>query len=267
VIRVAAGIAVAVALAAAVTAPAARADGDPASDTLLQQNVYFPYSLSSSAARTALLHVVDDVYARGERLKIAVIYDTTDLGSVGSLFGKPAEYARFLAIELGLWYVGPLLVAMPAGFGVYDGGSSTAAEADVLGRLRVDAASPDDLVNSATEAVERLESAGALGSPDVRAPLVTPDPAYAQRGKRATLRFAVFDDSGRAREIVRVYENRSLLATIEAPMRFRIGTRAVSVSWPVPSKLKSRQLRYCVVAVDPAGNRSAPTCAPFLRVR
>jgi hypothetical protein len=50
-------------------------------------------------------------------------------------------------------------------------------------------------------------------------------------------------------------------------MRFAIGTRKAGVSWRVPVKLVSRQLRYCVVAVDPAGNRSAPACAPFLRVR
>jgi hypothetical protein len=259
-----------IALAAAagfLAAPVARADGDPASDILISRNVYFPYSSPTPAARTGLQRAVDDVYAHGNRLRVALIYDATDMGSVGSLFGKPDDYAHFLAIELGLWYVGPLLVAMPAGFGVYDGGRSTAAEDGVLRSLRVDASSPDALANSATAAVERLAAAGALGSSDVRAPLVTAHPVFAQRGKRAKLHFDVFDDSGRSKAVVRVYENRSLLATLASSMRFSIGTRRASVSWQVPAKLVSRQLRYCVVAVDPSGNRSLPACAPFLRVR
>jgi hypothetical protein len=49
-------------------------------------------------------------------------------------------------------------------------------------------------------------------------------------------------------------------------MQFQIGTRHADVLWPVPSRLRSRKLRFCVVASDPAGNRSAPTCALFLRV-
>jgi hypothetical protein len=249
------------------TAAAARADGDPASDTLLVQNVFFPYSSPTPAAEAELQGAVDEVYAHGDRVKIALIYDPTDLGAVGSLFGKPDGYAHFLAIELGLWYVGPLLVAMPAGFGVYDGGRSTAAEEAVLRSLRVDAASPDDLAHSATVAVHRLATAGALDSPDIRAPFVTVHPAFAQRGKAVTLRFDVFDDSGRSKALVRVYENRALLAKLASPMGFAIGTRKVGVSWRVPVKLAGRQLRYCVVAVDPAGNRSASTCAPFLRIR
>jgi hypothetical protein len=252
---------------ACLTAGAARADGDPASDTLLLQNVFFPYSSPTRAAQTALQSAVADVYAHGDRVKVALIYDPTDLGSVGSLFGKPADYAHFLGIELGLWYVGPVLVAMPAGFGVYDGGRSTAAEDGVLRPLHVDAASPDDLARSAAAAVQRLAAADALASSDIRTPLVTANPAFAQRGKETTLRFGVFDDSGRSRAVVRIYANRLLLATIPSPMRFAIGTRKVGVNWHVPVKLASRQLRYCVVAVDPAGNRSAATCAPFLRVR
>jgi hypothetical protein len=49
-------------------------------------------------------------------------------------------------------------------------------------------------------------------------------------------------------------------------MQFRIGTRHASVMWHVPTRLRSRLLRFCVVASDPSGNRSAPACAPFLRV-
>jgi len=38
----------------AVMAGQARADGDPASDVLLEQNVYFPYRAPSAAMRSAM---------------------------------------------------------------------------------------------------------------------------------------------------------------------------------------------------------------------
>ena len=93
---------------AATGAGSARADGDPASDYLITQNVYFPYRLPSEAVRAALERAADDVYAHGERVKLALIYDATDLGAIPSLFGRPVDYAHFLGLEIGPWYVGPL---------------------------------------------------------------------------------------------------------------------------------------------------------------
>jgi hypothetical protein len=130
----------------------------------------------------------------------------------------------------------------------------------------VSAGNPNELARSATAALQRLVAAGALRSPDVTAPLVTAHPAYATRGKVATLRFDLFDDSGRSSALVRVYEDRSLLATLGSPQAFAIGTHSATVRWPVPRQLGSRRLSFCVVASDPAGNRSRPACAPFLRV-
>jgi hypothetical protein len=101
----------------------------------------------------------------------------------------------------------------------------------------------------------------------VRAPLVTPRPASATRGKEATLRFELYDDSGYSSAVVLVYENRSIVARLASQEAFAIGTRNVVLRWPVPAGLQSRRLRFCVVASDPAGNRSVPACAPFLRVR
>jgi hypothetical protein len=247
--------------------PIARADGDPASDVLLEQNVYFPYTAPAPAAQAALGRAAAGVYARGDRVKVALIASVEDLGAIPSLFGQPGEYAHFLGVELGLWYAGPLLVAMPAGFGFFDGGRSTAAAEQVLRSVEVAGVSPDELAKSATIAVQRLAAAGVLRSPDVTAPLVTAHPAFATRGKVATLRFDLFDDSGRSGAVVRVYEQGSLLAMLASSRAFAIGTRPVAVRWPVPRKLHSRRLRFCVVASDRAGNRSRPTCASFLRVR
>ena len=256
----------ALALAAAIMAAASSGDGDPASDYLLTQNVYLPNQAPSPAVSTALERAVDAVYAHGDRIKVALIYDVTDLGSIPSLFGNPADYAHFLGLELGLWYVGPLLVVMPGGFGIYDGGRSTAAEEQVLKSIPVSAGSPDDLTRTATAALQALAAANALHSPDTKAPLVTAHPASAARGKPAVLHFDLFDDSGRTKAVVRIYESGSLVAMLASPMGFKIGTRHVTVTWQVPAKLRSNQLRFCVVASDPAGNHSAPACAPFLRV-
>jgi len=256
----------AAAAAAALSPSAARADGDPASDYLLLQNVYFPIQAPSQAASAPLEQAADDVYAHGDRVKVALVYTVDDLGAIPSLYGQPDAYAHYLGVELGLWYLGPLLVVMPAGFGVYDGGRSTAAEEQVLRSVPLSAATPDDLTRSATAALQRLEAAGALHSPDIRAPLATAFPARATRGEPASLHFDLFDDSGRSQAVVRIYESGSLIATLSSAMAFRIGTRSVLVRWPVPKKLRSRQLRFCVVATDPSGNRSKPACAPFLRV-
>ncbi len=137
----------------------------------------------------------------------------------------------------------------------------------MLQSISVAAGSPDDLVRTATTAVSDLLGAGALTSPDLRAPLVTTHPASARRGRQATLHFDVFDDSGRSKATVRIYELSSLLATLVVPSALVIGTRRVEVHWLVPAELRSRQLRFCVIASDPAGNRSKPACAPFLDVR
>ena len=255
-----------VAAIAAFPASVARADGDPASDTLLEQNVFFPYDTPTRSAELALQQAVGRVYARGNRIKIAVIDNQTDLGSLPSLFGHPGDYAHFLGIELGLWYVGPLLVVMPSGFGIYDGGRSTTAEEAVLRAIQIGGSDPDGLTQSATSAVQQLAAASALDSADIKAPLVTVYPASARRGKLATLHFDVFDDSGRSSAVVRVYESGTLAATLATPMQFQIGTRHAAVTWNVPKRLRTRRLRFCVVASDPSGNRSAPTCAPFLRV-
>ena len=134
----------------------------PCERLLLIQNIFFPYRPPSPAVTAALEQVTDGVYLHGDRIKVALISDVGDLGSLPSMFGRPTDYARFLGIELSLWYVGPLLVVMPAGFGVYDGGRSTATEDQVLGSLGVSGDTPDDLARAATAAVADLTAADAL---------------------------------------------------------------------------------------------------------
>jgi hypothetical protein len=100
-------------------APAALADGDPASDVLAAQSLFLPadggFARAVDARLTALLA---SSQRSGYPLRLAVIATPSDLGSVSALWGAPSSYARFLGEELSLVYRGTLLVVMPAGFGV-----------------------------------------------------------------------------------------------------------------------------------------------------
>jgi hypothetical protein len=109
-------------LAACVLAPAAFADGDPASDTLITSQVFYPYySNTPKPAVNRLQQTVADANKRGFTIRVAVITSPYDLGSVSALWHKPQPYARFLSLELAFAYKGRLLVVTPNGFGYVDG--------------------------------------------------------------------------------------------------------------------------------------------------
>ena len=97
---------------------AARADGDPASDYLLVQDVFYPFQVAiDPAAREGLDTTVKAAAASGFKIRVALIAHNYDLGSVPQLFEKPQPYAEFLGQELAFVYPGRLLVAMPNGYG------------------------------------------------------------------------------------------------------------------------------------------------------
>lgn len=98
--------------------PVALADGDPASDVLLGQNVFLPYSPISQVLERRLYAVCDAARQAGYPLRIALIAAKSDLGVVPALFGRPEAYARFLSAELRGVVDSPVLVVMPAGFGL-----------------------------------------------------------------------------------------------------------------------------------------------------
>jgi hypothetical protein len=102
----------AVATVLALESAPARADGDPASDILVSANLSLPYPPPSGAAQQELKRAVDAVYRHRHRIKVAVIASEQDLGAIPSLFGKPADYARFLGQELSYVYIGPLLIVI-----------------------------------------------------------------------------------------------------------------------------------------------------------
>ena len=122
------------ALAAALAGTAAgtaRADGDPASDVLLSDNVFLSYqSPYGSAEGRALEALAKEAKKQHFPMRVAVITQLADMGSVGGLYGKAQRYADFLASEITFVYRGTLVVAMngkPGGFGVHGPGATQAA--------------------------------------------------------------------------------------------------------------------------------------------
>jgi hypothetical protein len=111
----------------AVAAGVASADIDPASDVLLQQDVYVPYQPAvCTEEKVALQAATKKAKTAGYQLKVAVIASQTDLGGAPEFFGEPTKYARFLGEELAA--SGPhghvrsrvhLITLMPQGWGLY----------------------------------------------------------------------------------------------------------------------------------------------------
>jgi hypothetical protein len=243
--------------------PAARADGDPASDVLYFQDVYLPYTKPSADVAAKLTSTIAAANKAGFRIKVAVIQAEQDLGSVPSLFNRQDIYARFLGAELKTFYTQRLLIVMPAGFGIYDGGKATDPDKAALAGITIASPSPDDLTAAATTAVEKLRQAiGGGKRKDSIAPTVRALPSTGTRGKTAKLRYTVFDASGKSREIVRVYGPAYLLFTsISTRVAKAKPKRTSSVIWKVPADLTEKSLRFCVLAQDPTGNQSKTSCA------
>jgi hypothetical protein len=99
-----------------VIAGVARADADPASDSLYVGRVFLPFSAKVSPVLARQLDA-DTIAAdkAGRPVRVALIAARLDLGGVPELFGKPAAYARFLASELQFVYPGKVLIVMPQG--------------------------------------------------------------------------------------------------------------------------------------------------------
>lgn len=143
-------------------APSARADGDPASDYLITQKVFFPYDLKVPPAKQQqLVALVDEANRAGFTLRVALISSSYDLGSITSLWQKPQTYARFLGAELKYVYKNRLLVVMPNGFGFNRPGRSAAPEYAVLAKIPV-RPGPTGLVDSSLAAVQALAKASGV---------------------------------------------------------------------------------------------------------
>jgi hypothetical protein len=146
-------------VACTLAASPARADGDPASDYLLTQNVFVPFNTKVSSALTQqLAGLTLDAKRKRYPIKVALIATPYDLGAITALWRKPQQYAKFLAQEISFVYRDRLLIVMPNGFGIYHLGHPTAEEKRVISRLSVRPGG-NGIAASAITAVKQLAAA------------------------------------------------------------------------------------------------------------
>jgi hypothetical protein len=161
-------------LVAGLAAPAGRADGDPASDYLVSQQVFLSYDAKiPAAAQRKLLAAVASANRNGFPVRVALIWSSYDLGSVPELFGKPQTYARFLDAEDSKCWWGAscgtgrfktttrLLVVMPNGLGFAQWKHDPAAGYRTLAGITVPR-TPAGLATAATAAVVKLARASGV---------------------------------------------------------------------------------------------------------
>jgi hypothetical protein len=165
-------------------APAARADGDPASDFLAVQDMFYGYGLDlKSKPASQLPALLAQSRAKGYEIRVALISRPGDLGSATPFWGKPKGYVTFLGQELSNVYKERTLVVMPEGYGIFHAGHSTLREQKLLDRLPP----PGDLLPASLETVQRLAAASGvkLEIPDVPAGNVV-QPAFQHATATAT---------------------------------------------------------------------------------
>ena len=155
-------VVVLMALAALLAAPAARADGDPASDYLIGQKVFFPYDVKiAPAQQQQLVALVDEANRAGFKIRVAMVWSSYDLGSITGLWRKPQTYSKFLGEELRFIYRDRLLVVMPNGFGFNRPGHPVTKEIALLSTITIEPG-PTGFVNATRTAVERLAAASGV---------------------------------------------------------------------------------------------------------
>ena len=138
-------------------------NGDPARDVLLSAKVYFPTQRVSAASADTLNAITDKAAAKGYPIRVALIHDETDLGTVPDLLNQPQKYAEFLGPEIRFAYKGDLLVVMPNGLGLTTTDKS-APPTNAIKNVKVEAGgSPDGLANTAEAVIPKL--AAAAGKP------------------------------------------------------------------------------------------------------
>ena len=136
----------------------ARANGDPASDYLLAQNVFLPFTAKIDNNEVQRLNaLLRESRTANFPIRVALILSPSDLGTAFSLFGKPQKYAAFLGLELSFVYRNRLLVVMPNGYGYTVKGDPKASA--VLKKLPPPGRNATKEVQAAIVAVQRLAAA------------------------------------------------------------------------------------------------------------
>ena len=158
-------LALALALLALVVPAAASANGDPASDVLLTDQVFLPFEAPiSKSAQSDLRKTVAEANKKGFKIRVALIAFTSDLGTATALWAHPEDYSKFLGKEIAFVTTDPLLVSMPSGFGFYDQDRPVTKEQQVLAKIQPGKV-PTALAESTTAAVRALADAKGITLP------------------------------------------------------------------------------------------------------
>jgi hypothetical protein len=138
----------------------ARANGDPASDYLLVQNVFLPFNAKIDQNEVQRLNALLRESQKADfPIRVALILSPSDLGTAFSLLGKPQKYAEFLGLELSFVYRDRLLVVMPNGYGYTVNADPDPKASAVLRKLPPPGRDATKEVKAAIVAVQRLGAA------------------------------------------------------------------------------------------------------------
>ncbi len=199
----------------------ARADGDPASDVLLNYSYFLPWDAGTAAVaqQGQLAGVLQAAARAGFPIRVAIIAYKDDLGSVTPLWGDPVAYARFLGEELSFVYRGQLLVVMPDGLGLFSSGTLPAAERAAIGSM------------SAPGASRRLPAAAVA----------------AVRGLSAAAGYPL------SRSLIAAASPRAAPASDELPSRlaFAAGAALVGLAWAASLRARPLHLRRDTIPTAP----------------
>jgi hypothetical protein len=139
---------------------AAHANGDPASDYLLTQNLFLPFTTSIDRGEVSRLEgLLKNAKKQKFPIRVALILSPSDLGTAFSLFRKPQKYSEFLGLELAFVYRQRLLVVMPNGYGYSVRGERDPRASDVLAKLPPPGRDATKEATAAIRAVQALSAA------------------------------------------------------------------------------------------------------------
>lgn len=147
------------------------ADGDPGSDVLLDQNLFFGSDANLSLAQQLQLgQLLSATQRAGAPVRVAIISHQDDLGTVTTLWQRPRTYAEYLGYELSLAYSGRLLIVMPNGYGVYwhaNPAGGAKLEAQLAGK-HPSADTPGALAAGTVAAVDQIERDAGVSASTLR---------------------------------------------------------------------------------------------------
>jgi protein SCO1/2 len=138
----------------------ALADGDPGSDELVYQTLFYGAGDNLTVAQQVHLNrLLEATTALKKPVRVAIIGQRADLGFVTLLWRKPAAYAQYLGAELEFAYSGRLIVVMPQGvaFYWYKHGLETISGTGT-------GASASELTGAAVAAVTKVEAASGISA-------------------------------------------------------------------------------------------------------